>query len=176
MILFGLIFVQYFSTIPIYYNAEHSLTEFQIGLLLAMNGFVIFVFEMPLIKYLETRPWSKVTHIILGLFLVGVIFLILNLTPWTGIVVIWMILMTLGEMIAFPFSNAFAMDRAKRGNQGEYMALYSIAFSISHVFAHNSGMQSIAVNGYEFTWYIATVISFLGIMLLLLLQKKIKNG
>ena len=93
MILFGLIFVQYFSTIPIYYNAEHSLTEFQIGLLLAMNGFVIFVFEMPLIKYLETRPWSKVTHIILGLFLVGVSFLILNLTPWTGILVIGMILM-----------------------------------------------------------------------------------
>ncbi len=175
MVLFGFAFVQYFSTVPIYYSEFHSLSEFQIGLLLALNGFFIFVFEMPLIKYMESRSWSKISGIIIGLALTAISFLILNLISWIGVLTIGMLLMTIGEMIAFPFSNAFAMDRAKRGNQGEYMALYSISFSLAHVFGHNSGMRSVAYFGYEITWYSITVICFLGILLLLLLKNIIKR-
>ncbi|MGB5500035.1 MAG: MFS transporter [Maribacter sp.] len=175
MVLFGFAFVQYFSTVPVYYSEVHSLSEFQIGLLLALNGFFIFAFEMPLIKYLESRSWSKISGIIIGLVLTAFSFLILNLISWIGILAIGILLMTIGEMIAFPFSNAFAMDRAKRGNQGEYMALYSISFSLAHVFGHNSGMRSVAHFGYEITWYSITVICFLGILLLLLLKNSIKR-
>ena len=176
MVLCGFIFVQYFSTIPIYYNDVHSLSEDQIGLLLAMNGFIIFVFEMPLIRYLELKSRSMISNMILGFLLVTMSFFILNLTSWIGILVIGMILMTIGEMIVFPFSNAWALDRAKRGRQGEYMALYSISFSISHIFAHNSGMLSIANFGYEISWYAATVIGLIGILLLLLLKKLMKKS
>lgn len=175
MVLFGFAFVQYFSTVPLYYNKIHHLNEFEIGLLLALNGFTIFLLEMPLIKFMEGRPWSKIGYVILGLSFLAVSFLILNLSDWTGVLIIGMLLMTLGEMIAFPFSNAFAMERAKQGNQGEYMALYSIAFSISHVFAHNSGMRSIAEWGFEITWYGTTLICLLGILVLLWLKKLLKN-
>ena len=170
MVLFGFAFVQYFSTMPVYYSEIHSLSEFQIGMLLALNGFFIFVFEMPLIKYMETRPWSKISNVMIGLGLTALSFLILNLTTWIGVLTIGILLMTIGEMIAFPFSNAFAMDRSKRGNQGEYMALYSISFSLAHVFGHNSGMQSAAHFGFEITWFAITTVCILGIVLLLLLR------
>jgi len=176
MILFGFAFVQYFSTVPVYYSETHKLSEFQIGLLLALNGFFIFVFEMPLIKYIESRHWSKISNIIIGLGLTALSFLVLNLISWVGVLTMGMLLMTIGEMIAFPFSNAFAMDRAKRGNQGEYMALYSIAFSIAHVFGHNSGMRSAAYFGYVTTWYGITVVCLLGILLLLILKNGIKKS
>ncbi len=171
MVLFGFCFVQYFSTIPIFYNDIFKLSEFKIGLLLAMNGFLIFAFEMPLIKYLESKSYAKISYVIFGLMLVGLSFIILNLFSWSGILVIGMLLMTIGEMIAFPFSNAIAMERSKRGNRGEYMALYSIAFSISHIFAHNFGMQSIANYGYNTTWNIITIISVVGVLLLLILKR-----
>ena len=175
MVLCGFIFVQYFSTIPIYYNEIHGLSEHQIGLLLGLNGFIIFVFEMPLIRYMELRSRSKIYNMVLGFFLVTVSFLVLNLIGWVGVLVIGMILMTVGEMIVFPFSNAWALERAKRGKQGAYMALYSISFSISHIFAHNTGMLSISEFGYEISWYGATIIGLLGISLLLLLKKMMKR-
>ncbi|MET6990088.1 MDR family MFS transporter [Sediminicola arcticus] len=175
MVMFGFAFVQYFSTIPIYYSKSYSLSELEIGLILAMNGFLIFVLEMPLIKYMEGKPWSKITNMMVGFILVGLSFLVLNLFSWIGILIIGMLLMTLGEMIAFPFSNAFAMERSKKGNQGEYMALYSIAFSISHVFAHNYGMRSISNFGFNVTWYAIVLICMIGILLLLLLKKYTKT-
>ncbi|MFT4831390.1 MAG: putative MFS family arabinose efflux permease [Psychroserpens sp.] len=171
MIMFGFAFVQYFSTVPIYYSKAYALSELEIGLILAMNGLLIFALEMPLIKYMEGKPWSKIANMIGGFILVGLSFLALNLFSWIGILIIGMLLLTLGEMIAFPFSNAFAMERSKKGNQGEYMALYSIAFSISHVFAHNYGMRSISNYGFDFTWYAIVLICVLGILLLLLLKK-----
>ena len=172
MVLFGFIFLQLFSTIPLYYKYAHQLSEDQIGLLMGLNGFLIVIFEMPLVKYMEHKAGTHVVNIILGAALTGLSFLLLNITNWTGILMVGMILMTVGEMIAFPFSNTFAMQRAKRGNQGQYMALYSIAFSIAHILGHNSGMQFIAGYGFEVTWFMMTGLSILCCLLLILLHKR----
>ncbi|GAA3652746.1 MDR family MFS transporter [Flavivirga jejuensis] len=181
MVLFGIVFLQYFSTMPLYYKDAHHLSEFEIGFLLGMNGFFIFVFEMPLIKWLENTNFTKSGLMLFGALLIGLSFIILNFTNWTGILIIGLLLMSFGEMIAFPFSNAFAMDRAKKGNQGEYMALYSIAFSIAHVFGHNSGLQMVDAFGFDNTWYIITLFAALCVLLLFILgqylnyNKKLKE-
>ena len=181
MILFGVVFLQYFSTMPLYYKDAHGLTELEIGVLLGANGFFIFVFEMPLIKWLENTNFTKSGLMLFGAILTGLSFLILNFTNWTGILILGMLLMTFGEMIAFPFSNAFAMDRAKKGNQGEYMALYSIAFSIAHIFGHNAGMRLVDLLGFDNTWYLVTILAALCVFLLFILstylnrKKKLKK-
>jgi predicted MFS family arabinose efflux permease len=86
-----------------------------------------------------------------------------------------MLLMTVGEMIAFPFSNAFAVERAKKGNQGEYMAFYAIAFSLAHIFSHNAGMQMVDKFGYEFTWNFITIFALVGVAILFLLMIILKK-
>jgi len=171
MTLFGLVFLQYFSTIPIYYKDIHVLTELEIGILMGMNGFLIFLLEMPLIKWLENTNYTKAGLMFFGAFMMALSLLVLNLTSWTGIIVVGMLLMTLGEMIAFPFSNAFAMDRAKKGNQGEYMGLYTISFSIAHIISHNAGMRLVDAKGYDTTWYIFTIIAALCMLILFYLKQ-----
>ncbi|TVZ57126.1 putative MFS family arabinose efflux permease [Lutibacter sp. Hel_I_33_5] len=175
MFLYGFVFLQYFSTIPLYYKDAHFLSEFEIGLLMGMNGFIIFVLEMPLIKWLESSKYSTAFLILVGIFLVALSFFVLNLTSWTGILVIGMLIMTIGEMIAFPFSNKFVIDRAKKGKQGEYMAWYSIAFSAAHIFGHNSGMQLVDALGFDRTWTIITALSFVSVFVTYLLIRKLKR-
>jgi predicted MFS family arabinose efflux permease len=169
MFIFGFVFVQYFSTIPLYYKQERILSELEIGLLMGLSGFFIFVFEMPFIKWLDKPHFSKIKLIALGLFLVAVSFTVLNLTSWIGILIIGILLMSVGEMIAFPFSSSFALERSRKGNQGEYMALYSISFSLAHIFSHNSGMQLIDKYGFEFTWNLITIFALFGVLILLIL-------
>ncbi|MGJ5641618.1 MDR family MFS transporter [Formosa sp. S-31] len=173
MLLFGVAFLQYFSTIPLYYKEVHNLSEFQIGLLMGLNGITIFLLEMPLVKILEKSTHSKMGLVIFGALLTLISFIILNFTSWTGILIAGMLFMTIGEMIAFPFSNAFALSRAEKGNQGEYMALYSISFSIAHIIGHNSGMQTINAFGYETTWYLISVVMLVCLLILWALKKKI---
>lgn len=174
MVLFGIVFLQYFSTMPLYYKDAHYLSELEIGILLGLNGFLIFVFEMPLIKWLENSRFTKSGLMLTGALLTGLSFLVLNMTTWAGVLIIGMLLMTFGEMIAFPFSNAFAMERAKKGNPGEYMALYSISFSIAHIFGHNAGLQLVNALGFDKTWYLAAILAGFSVFLLFILKQKLK--
>lgn len=175
MVLFGFIFIQYFSTMPLYYSEARGLSEFEIGLLLGMNGLLIVLLEMPLIKYMESRKHTPTGYVILGTILTGLSFLLVNLSGWVGVLVLGMILVTIGEMIAFPFSNSFALNRSDGKKRGSYMALYSISFSISHIFGHTSGMQLIDNFGFEMTWYSMMLLALLACFLLLLLKLILKK-
>lgn len=175
MFIFGFVFLQYFSTMPLYYRDVHALTEFDIGLLLGMNGFLIFVFEMPLIKWLGDWKYSKELLITIGLLVTGLSYVVLLMTPWVGILIIGMLFMTFGEMIAFPFSNSFVIERSKRGKQGEYMAFYSISFSAAHIFGHNSGLQMVDKFGYDTTWMVISIMSAIGVLTLFYLMYRLKR-
>lgn len=173
MVLFGFIFLQYFSTIPLFYKEYHHLSEDQIGLLMGLNGFLIFLLEMPLIKFFEKGRGTVIQLIQAGLILLLLSFLVLNISDWIGYVIIGMILMSFGEMLTFPFSNALALNRSRRGKAGEYMALYSITFSIGHIFGHNGGMQLISNFGFQTTWSIMIAMGLLSMGLLYFLRNRL---
>ena len=176
MVIFGVVFLQFLSTLPYFYKEGVGLSEFEIGLLMALNGILIFVFEMPLIKWLEQKGYTKVGLMIFGLLLTTLSYLFLMYNTLIVLIVVSMIIVTFGEMIVFPFSNAFSLKRSKRGLQGEYMALYSIAFSISHVFAHNLGFQMIDNLGFDNTWILMVILGCIGLVLLILLKKFMKSN
>lgn len=169
--LFAIVFIQYFSTMPLFYKDKANLSEFEIGLILGLNGFLIFLFEMPLIKWLEHYRYRFSILMMFGAAITGLSFVILLVSYWIGIILIGMLLMTLGEMIAFPFSNAYAMKRSKRGKQGQYMALYAVSFSVAHLVGHNLGLQMVNQLGFNTTWLVMGLLAGLSAVLLLMLKK-----
>ena len=66
-------------------------------------------------------------------------------------------------------------ERAKKGNQGEYMALYTIAFSFAHIFSHNSGMQLVSAIGFDSTWMIVTGVAALSAFFMFVLVRMLKK-
>lgn len=175
MFLFAIVFLQYFSTVPLYYKEIIMLNETEIGLLMGMNGALIFILEMPLVKWVEKKKFNIGYLMFIGAILTGLSIIVLNASFSISIIIIGMLFMTIGEMVAFPFSNTFAMERAKRGNQGAYMAMYSISFSVAHIFGHNLGMQMINDYGYQTTWNLMTVLAVLCAFLLFVLTLKMKK-
>ena len=175
LLLIGFTFLQYFSTIPLYYDNAHHLSEKQIGWIMSLNGILIFVIEMPLVSYFEQERFSKYRILAVSTLLFAFSFFVLNMSRWVGVLSIGMIFMTVGEMLNFPFLNSFAMDRAaKFNNQGEYMALFTMTFSIAHIFGHNSGMQLVDKLGYDITWYIMGGLLLISILFLVWLRNIIK--
>lgn len=152
--LMGFIFLQLFTTMPLYYKEVHTLTEVQIGLIMSLNGFVIFLLEMPLVHYLEKSLIDRMKIITWSLVLMAMSFIVLNTTAWVGILIVGMLFITLGEMLAFPFTNNFAMNRAPTGKEGRYLALYTMAFSFAHIFSAKTGMEVIARFGFEANWFL----------------------
>lgn len=172
--LMGFMFLQLFTTMPLYYKEVHSLSEVQIGLLMALNGFLIFLLEMPLIHYIESKLFNKMKIITWSLLMLALSFVILNVTIWVGILVVGMLLITVGEMLAFPFTNNFAMNRAPSGKEGRYLALYSMAFSFAHIFSAKTGMEIIDRFGFAVNWYFMGGLGLVAVALMFWLQKTLK--
>jgi predicted MFS family arabinose efflux permease len=175
MVVNGVTFVQYFSLMPLYYEQAHFLSEDLIGWLFFINGSLIVIFEMPLIGWLERKNISKPIAIFCGVILLAFSFIVLNLTSWSGILVVGMILMTLGEMIGSPFANSMALEMAPKGRKGSYMGLYSMSYSFAHILGHNGGMNLVDHFGFNNTWnYFFLLLMFVSILTLWLyyLHKK----
>lgn len=172
--LMGFVFLQLFSTMPLFYKEVYSLTEVQIGLIMSLNGFLIFLLEMPLIHYIEKKLLNKMKIITWSLVLFSLSFLILNTSLWFGVLIVGMLFITVGEMLAFPFTNSFAMNRAPIGKEGRYLALYSMAFSFAHIFSAKIGMEVIERFGFAANWYLMGGFALLAVVLMLWLQRSLK--
>jgi predicted MFS family arabinose efflux permease len=163
--LMGFTFMQLFSTMPLFYKEAHGLTEVEIGLLMSLNGLLIFLTEMPLIHKLEGAAIDKIQIIFWSLLLFAASFFVLNIPLGTSVLVISMLIITIGEMLAFPFTNAFAMSRAVEGKEGLYMAMYTMAFSLSTIFSAKTGMEVVDRFGFDANWYLMGFLSLLAVLL-----------
>jgi len=173
--LMGFVFLQLFTTMPLYYKASHGLNEVQIGLLMSINGMLIFILEMPLIHKIEKSALNKLKIITWSLVLFALSFFALNISNWVGILIVSMVLITFGEMLAFPFTNNFAMNRAPSGKEGKYLAMYTMAFSMAHIFSAKTGMEIIERYSFETNWYVMGSLGLVAVILMIWLQKTLQT-
>lgn len=148
----AMIFFQLFSTLPLYHHEMFGLTEFQTGLLMTLNGFLIFLLEMPIVSIFERHQIHKLKIMFWGSIMMTCSFFVLLFTGWAGVLIISIVFMTFGEMFLFPFSNSFALSRAPRGHEGRYMALFTMSFSLAHIMSSKTGMEITSHFGYQVNW------------------------
>ncbi len=159
----GVLFFQLFTTLPIYYTEQFGLTEFETGLLLTLNGVLIFFLEMPIVSFVERKKINKVWIATLGCLLMGLSMFVVLLNFWVGFLIFMILFMTVGEMFSFPFSNSFAMSRAPKGHEGRYMAIFTMSFSLAHIISAKLGMSIIDSFGYQYNWLFMGLIGLIGV-------------
>ncbi|WP_269684715.1 MDR family MFS transporter [Flavobacterium lacustre] len=167
----AILFFQLFTTLPLYHHERFGLTEFQSGLLLSLNGILIFFFEMPIVSIFERKKTHKLQIITWGSLLMAISFFILLINTWAGILIISILFITFGEMFIFPFSNSFALSRAPKGHEGRYMALFTMSFSLAHIVSSKTGMDIISHFGYQSNWFLMGIFGITALLCCIWLQK-----
>lgn len=154
-ILFAICFFQLFTTIPMYFKEGLHINEFWIGVVMAMNGILIALFEMVIVFKLEGRsPYLRLMTY--GTILMAISFFILNIPLRSGFLIAVMatLVITLAEMVAMPFMNSYYISRSSEGNRGQYAALYTMAWSAAQVIGSTSGTQIASTVGFYDLWWV----------------------
>lgn len=153
-ILFAGCFFQSFTILPVYFKRDLHLPEYMIGLMMAMNGVIITLFEMVLVFRLEGKK-DNLYYICNGVLLVGLSFLLLNLLPLSVYSAFGCIfLITVGEILSMPFMNSFWIGRTAKTNRGQYAGLYTIAWSTAQALGPSGGSQVAGSHGFRALWWI----------------------
>jgi predicted MFS family arabinose efflux permease len=144
----------------LYYREVYQLSETSIGLLLGFNGLQVFLFEMIIVHRLEGRPrlWQQV---MMGTLLCGFSFILLNVFASPIILIVAMVLLTFSEIFAMPFMISYTLRKAGAHNRGQYLGLYSTAFSAAFILAPYLGTRLISNFGYATLWWAAGGLSLL---------------
>ena len=171
----GILFFQLFTTIPLYHKEQFNLTEFQTGLLLTMNGIMIFFLEMPIVGYVERKKIDKVKMVSLGCLMMAISLFLMLIQTWVGILVVMMVFMTFAEMFVFPFSNSFAISRAPKGHEGRYMAIFTMSYSLAHILSAKVGMGIIDHWSYQANWFFMGTLGLIAFVLGLWVIKMVRK-
>jgi predicted MFS family arabinose efflux permease len=138
--LYGTCFFQIFASIPQYFSRVCKYDEDTIGLLLALNGLLVVLVEMPLVARLE-KSKNIFRFIIAGTLCLPVAFALLSFGKGLMLFsVIYTFIITSSEIFAMPFMMNLVLSRPPMERQGQYSALYSIAFGLSNIVAPLVGL------------------------------------
>ncbi|HSD08953.1 MFS transporter [Flavobacterium sp.] len=170
------VFFQIFSTLPLYHNEKFGLSEFQTGMILSVNGLLVFLFEMPIVSMLERKKVNRIKTIFYGSLCIAAGYYVLLLDSWAFILLISIVLLSFGEIFAFPFTNAVSLSRAPKGQEGQYMGLFTMSFSLAHITSSKMGLEIIAHYGYQINWIIMGTLGILASFCCILLNKMIHSS
>jgi len=171
--LYGICFFQLLSTLPLYYKQVFKLEDSGVGIILAFNGFVVFVLEMFLVHIAEKKFTSFQTITIGTVFLAISFLLLLNTSGGVWILFLSMFIFSISEILVLPFTSTIALKRALKSNQGAYMGLNGLAFSASHVLSPSIGTQIAANFGFNTLWLSTAILALLTTVGFYLIRNKL---
>lgn len=160
----AVVFMQILWTVPVFFKEIYHWTEFQIGMMVAFNGLVVFTVEMPLIFRIEhKRPMLQFVQFGLLLYALSYLCLVLPI-PFALAALFYMFLISIGEIFVMPFSSNFMYEQAGHGNQGAYSAFYGMSYSVANIIAPLLGTQIIAAYGYQSLWFFAAGLAIVALL------------
>jgi predicted MFS family arabinose efflux permease len=147
----GMVFMQYFHTVPVFLETEYHLDEKYIGILMAGNGLLIALIEVPLIHFID-RKYNPFRLLMVGILLIGLAYLSFNGGKVVFFAWLSVSFLTIGEILNFPFATTLVLNRSPQKGRGRYMALYNMSWSFCNIFAPILGFTIADRYGFSILW------------------------
>lgn len=135
-------------TLGVYLRDWHSLPEAGYGLLLSLNALLVVLFQFPITRRLEKRP--PMLMMALGALLLGGGFALYGVFTTFALFLVAMVVITAGEMIMIPISNALVIEYAPEDMRGRYNFVYGLSWGLAY--AGGPLLAGLVMDGPEAAW------------------------
>ncbi|HEY1121523.1 MAG TPA: MFS transporter [Haloferula sp.] len=171
--LIGIVFWQMSSSYGLQATEGAGLDERAYGLLMALNGILIVLLELPLTSY--TRRFSPVGIMAVGYAIIGIGMGMNALGASLPLLISSMIVFTIGEMIALPVGNSYIAGLAPDEMRGRYQGVSSISWSSATMIGPSLGITLWQFSP-VFLWVGVLVASITAAFLMLATRRCVPEG
>ena len=119
---------QMYHTLSVYLRDSHGVPERGYGALLSIDAALVVLLQFWVTRRVSNRPPMIMMAAGTALYMVGLAMFGFVSAYWLFIVAI--LLLTFGEMVVMPVSQALAARFAPEDKRGRYMAFYSLAWAV----------------------------------------------
>jgi MFS family permease len=161
-ILVGVVYLQLYSTLSVFLRDVHGVQVDAFGPLFSINAGTVVLFQFWVTR--RVKRYSPMAMMALGTAFYMVGFTAYGFVSGYPLFVVAMLLITIGEMIIMPISQALASRFAPEEMRGRYMAFFGLSWAIPSTFA--AWGAGLIMDNFDprWVWYLSGIIAFIGIL------------
>ncbi len=151
-----LAYQQMYTTLSVFLRDNHGIDPQNYGFLMATSAVTVIIFQFWVTRRIKNRPPFL-------MMLLGSIFYMFGFGLFGFVAVYWLfalniIIVTIGEMIVMPTSQALAANFAPEDMRGRYMAFFGLTWAIPAIFG--PGVAGIILDNMNpnILWYVAGIL------------------
>lgn len=173
-ILMGLVYTNMNTTLGVYLRDMFAVSEANYGLILSLNAAMVVIFQFAITRRIENRPPLLVMAA--GMLLYAIGFGMYGFVSTMPFFVLAMVILTLGEMLIAPVSQALVAKFSPEDMRGRYMAVFGISWLIP--FAVGPYLAGLVMDNLDprWLWYIAGMVGIVATFGFLALHGKVETS
>lgn len=157
-LLTSLVFMQAFSTLPIYMS-QLGFSREKIGWLLSTNGVLIVVCQIPVTHMLNR--FHRVLVILFGELLLSTGFGLTTFAETAPMFFLTIVVWTMGEVVQAAFKQSLVADLAPQNMRGRYMGVFSLCHAVGLAVGAPVGGRILERWGANVLWPVCFVLTLM---------------
>jgi len=170
--LMGFVYMNMNTTLGVYLRDTHGIPESGYGLILSLNAIMVVFFQFPITRRIEKYAPMLMMALGTGLYAIG--FAMYGMVSAYILFLAAMVIITIGEMIVAPVSQALTAQMAPEDMRGRYMAIFGFSWGIP--FAVGPLLAGLVLDNLnpQWLWYLAGMVGCLAVLSFLWLHRMVQ--
>jgi MFS family permease len=151
-----LVYQQMYNTLSVYLRDNHGIDPRGYGFLMTTSAITVILFQFWTTRRIKTRP----PFLIMGL---GVLIYALGFGLFGVVTAYWLfalniVIITIGEMLIMPTSQALVANFAPEDMRGRYMAVFGMTWGLPAIIG--PGLAGVIIDNYNpnLLWYVGAIL------------------
>ncbi|MHB0989128.1 MAG: MDR family MFS transporter [Bellilinea sp.] len=172
-ILMGLVYQQMYNSLSVYLRDNHGIEPQGYGFLLTVSAITVILFQFTTTRLIKHRPPFLMMALGTAFYVVG-----FSMFGWVSVYYLFalaIVVITIGEMIIMPTSQALAANFAPEEMRGRYMAVFSLLWMLPATFGPGAAGYILDNYNPNLLWYIGGVLCAISALGYVLLHARLKS-
>jgi MFS family permease len=123
-----IVYQQMYSTLSVYLRDNHGITPSGYGFLMTTSAITVVLFQFTVSRLIKVRPPFLMMAFGTLFYMIG--FALFGVVTLYALFALNIVIITIGEMIVVPTSQALAANFAPEAMRGRYMAIFGLSWAI----------------------------------------------
>jgi MFS family permease len=151
-----LVYQQMYNTLPVYLRDTHGFTPSAYGFILTTSAITVVLFQFWVTRVIKNRP--PFLMMAFGTLFYAIGFGMFGFISAYGFFLLASVVITIGEMIQMPVSQALAANFAPVEMRGRYMAVYGLCWAIPSTLGPGAAGYILDNFNPNLLWYIGGIL------------------
>lgn len=164
-----LVYIQMYNSLSVYLRDVHGVSPQGFGFVLTTSAITVILFQFWVSRRVKNYPPMLMMALGAAFYMVG--FSLYGFVSTYGLFLAAMVVITIGEMIVMPTSQALAASFAPGNMRGRYMAIFGLSWAVPATIG--PAAAGIVMDNYnpDWVWYIGGLLCLVSVISFLILQR-----